>query len=63
LEGTEQIGVEVGHARVLAVERGDSIGQESVSLAKYTMMPRTKNHLAVGDDPCRLGKRARGLTA
>jgi hypothetical protein len=62
-EGTEQIGVEVGHPWVLAVEHGDSIGEESVSLAKCATVLRTKNRLAVGGDAGRLAERTRELTA
>ena len=56
-EGTEQIGAEVGHPWVLAVKHGDSIGEESVSLAKCSTVLRAKNHLAAGDDAGRLAER------
>jgi hypothetical protein len=62
-QSTEQVGVEVGDPWVLAVKHGDSIGQESVSLAKCTTALGTKNHFAVGDGTGRLADRARELTA
>jgi hypothetical protein len=62
-DGTEQIGVEVGHPWVLAVKHGDSIGEESVSLPKCSTVLRTRSHLAVGGDTGRLAKRTRGLAA
>jgi hypothetical protein len=60
-EGTEQIGVEVGHGRSFVIEDRHPIGDGTVSLAKRTTVVTDRR--AVGDGTVSLAKRTTVLAA